>query len=70
MTKVIKKYSYHFTSFKEALLNVYDLSGGNRNYDFNKIVGISDTKALKEDWNDVGNDIRKAIDEYSRNDKC
>ncbi len=65
MNKLLKNYSYTLTSLKEAFLNVYNLSGGKRNYDINTIIGRSDKKIMEDDWKYIGQDIMKSIEEYS-----
>ncbi|MDY2793973.1 MAG: hypothetical protein SPG13_06975 [Peptostreptococcus porci] len=66
MEKLLIKYSYMLTSLKRSFLNVYDLSGGRRNYSLTSMIGRSDKDLIKEDWKYVGQDIKGAIEEYSK----
>ncbi|WP_304195428.1 hypothetical protein [Peptostreptococcus stomatis] len=69
MDKLLRNYSYTLASLKTAFLNVYNLSGGKRNYDVDTVIGRSDRKVIEEDWKYVGQDMMKSIEEYSKYDR-
>ncbi|WP_314770783.1 hypothetical protein [uncultured Peptostreptococcus sp.] len=69
MDKLLRNYSYTLTSLKMAFLNVYNLSGGKRNYDVHTVIGRSDRKVIEEDWKYVGQDMMKSLEEYSKYDR-
>ncbi|HEY4500406.1 MAG TPA: hypothetical protein VJH25_01290 [Candidatus Paceibacterota bacterium] len=53
-------------SFTEGISRLLDLSGTLQEYNISKTEREADTKALKNDWYMVGNDLRSSIQNYEQ----
>jgi hypothetical protein len=62
-----KTFSYLSHAFIVGAGSSFDIAGNYHHSRYRKFLNISDSQALQKDWEAIGNDMRKAIEELSKN---